>query len=94
MIPIDDIRPETDRVDDNDEEYFEMDPMDDDVIFDDFEIKNDQDDRQMVSPDRVPLWRLIEMDREDRHLKWTIADFADYDELADFDGDYAGESSY
>jgi hypothetical protein len=39
------------------------------------------------SREHVPLWRLIEMSREDRSLKMELADFDDYDS---FDSDYSG----
>jgi hypothetical protein len=39
------------------------------------------------SREDVPLWRLIEMSREDRSLKMELADFDDYD---DYDSDYSG----
>ena len=37
--------------------------------------------------EQVPLWRLIEMSREDRSLKMELADFDDYD---DYDSCYPG----
>ena len=39
--------------------------------------------------DYVPLWRLIEMSREDRSLRMELADFEDYDDFEKHDADYA-----
>jgi hypothetical protein len=39
--------------------------------------------------DRVPVWRLIEMSRENRHLKMELADFEDYDDFETAQGEYA-----
>ncbi|MEQ9562362.1 MAG: hypothetical protein RLN69_07575 [Woeseiaceae bacterium] len=38
-----------------------------------------------AAADRVPVWRLIEMSRENRHLKMQLADFDDYDDYDDKD---------
>ena len=43
--------------------------------------------------DRVPLWRLIEMSREDRHLRKQLEDFEDYDDFEGDHGKYAVELS-
>ncbi len=39
----------------------------------------------------VPVWRLIEMSRENRFLERELADFDDYDSLSD---DYAGYGAH
>lgn len=54
---------------------------------DDFETEDLLDDNgvdleeesQNVTSGNVPVWRLIEMSRENRHLEREIADFEDYD---------------
>jgi len=66
--------------DDESEQEFDMNE-DEDLDFSDFE---DDDDIEMASADeaardRTPLWRRIEMSREDRSLKMELADFEDYD---------------
>ena len=40
--------------------------------------------------EHVPLWRLIEMSRENRSLKMELADFDDYDDYDSYDSDYSG----
>lgn len=40
----------------------------------------------LAATNAVPVWRLIEMSREDRKLQEELADFEDYD---DFGDDYA-----
>ncbi|MGH8223786.1 MAG: hypothetical protein ACREQZ_12515 [Woeseiaceae bacterium] len=42
---------------------------------------------------RVPLWRLIEMSREDRYLKMELADFEDYDDSLNAGSDRAAGNS-
>jgi len=54
---------------------------DEDLDFSDFE---DDDDVDMASAAedaraRTPLWRLIEMSKENRSLKMQLADFEDYE---------------
>ncbi len=69
---------------------------------DDFEIADFSDDEEAAgdgarasakeaeaAADRVPVWRLIEMSRENRHLKMELADFEDYDDFETAQGDYA-----
>jgi hypothetical protein len=73
---------------------------------DEFEIADFSDDEEDAgdhagkdepesAADRVPVWRLIEMSRENRHLKMELADFEDYDDFETAHGDYAvGLSHY
>jgi hypothetical protein len=67
---------------------------------DEFEIADFSDDEEVAgddtgakeaeaAADRVPVWRLIEMSRENRHLKMELADFEDYDDFEKAQGDYA-----
>lgn len=58
---------------------------------DDAEISNDQEGEKRAASiaDRVPLWRLIEMSRENRHLQMELADFEDYDDFEAAHGDVA-----
>lgn len=67
---------------------------------DDFEAGDFSDDEVLVdaepeevaaiaAADRVPVWRLIEMSRENRHLKEELADFEDYDDFEAAQGDFA-----
>ena len=63
---------------------FELDDFDDDV-----ETLNDVDDL-LPQPDNVPVWRLIEMSRENRYLQRELADFDDYDLYDGLDDSHAG----
>lgn len=64
---------------------FEM----DDVIDDDDSALLDDDDAPAPAGN-VPVWRLIEMSRENRYLERELADFEDYDRFTDdFSGSYA-----
>ncbi|HEX9851400.1 MAG TPA: hypothetical protein VGA68_00225, partial [Woeseiaceae bacterium] len=67
---------------------------------DDFEIADFSDDEEAAgddagekeaeaAADRVPVWRRIEMSRENRHLKMELADFEDYDDFETAQGNYA-----
>ena len=63
--------------------------MSDDDDFDFEEIVAEQDDEELTLESKpgiatnVPVWRLIEMSREDRFLKRELADFDDYESFAD-----------
>ena len=67
---------------------------------DEFEIGDFSDDEQVATEntsetearsaaDRIPVWRLIEMSRENRHLKAELADFEDYDDFEAAHDEYA-----
>lgn len=67
---------------------------------DDFEIGDFSDDvviatedasktEAQSAADRIPVWRLIEMSRENRHLKAELADFEDYDDFEAAHDEYA-----
>jgi hypothetical protein len=75
-------------------EWVEEDPeIESTMEMDDEELEFDEFAEERVvkeaaaSREDVPLWRLIEMSREDRSLKMELADFDDYD---DYDSDYSG----
>lgn len=78
------------------DDAMEMDCMSDD----DFELDDLVDDEPSDLPEEfvtgtegsVPVWRLIEMSRENRFLERELADFDDYD-VFDSYGD-AGSDSY
>lgn len=67
--------------------------MSDDDDFDFEDAEEEEENEELIerrgSAGNVPVWRLIEMSREDRYLKRELADFEDYDRFAD---DYVGVS--
>jgi hypothetical protein len=73
--------------------------MDAEDEFETGDFADDEDAVEAVTPsaaamaeaaaDRVPVWRLIEMSRENRHLKMELADFEDYDDFEAARGDFA-----
>jgi len=70
----------------SDEDDFEFDEEaadDEEVVHTDVELRSAGDSN-------VPVWRLIEMSREDRFLKRELADFEDYDSFDGYADDYAG----
>jgi hypothetical protein len=66
-----------------------MEMDDEDLEFDEFSEENAAKEAIEGPREHVPLWRLIEMSREDRSLKLELADFDDYDDFDSFDRDYA-----
>lgn len=72
----------------------DMDPVmaDEDFDFDDDPELDDEPDTtsRSVSGNNVPVWRLIEMSREDRYLARELADFEDYDDFDTHIDDCAG----
>ena len=79
MSQVTDTQPETAWVDDEADTYPEMDLMDEDLEIDDLDESEDLQEISEPTQESVPLWRLIEMSREDRLLKAELADFDDYD---------------
>jgi hypothetical protein len=67
-----------------------MDMDDEDLEFDEFAEEGTVKEVAEVAREHVPLWRLIEMSREDRSLKMELADFDDYDDYDSSDNDYSG----
>lgn len=78
-------------VDDDPEFETDMEMDEDEIQFDDYVDGNGGVEAQSfeaaAARSSVPLWRLIEMSREDRSLRMELADFEDYD---DVDGEFAG----
>lgn len=86
-----DTEPVPDWVEDDPEMQLTMELDDEDLEFDEFAEENTAKDAAEGRPrEHVPLWRLIEMSREDRSLKMELADFDDYEDYESFDSDYAG----
>jgi hypothetical protein len=67
-----------------------MDMDDEDLEFDEFAEAGTVKEVAEGPREHVPLWRLIEMSREDRSLKMELADFDDYDDYDSTDNDYSG----
>lgn len=55
---------------------------------------DDKAEKADAERDCVPLWRLIEMSREDRSLRMELADFEDYDDIDRAEGGFAGSLSH
>jgi hypothetical protein len=94
-----DTEPAPDWVDDDPEIELTMEMDDEELEFDAFSPEEDDviAKAKTVSEgprDYVPLWRLIEMSQEDRSLRMELADFEDYDDLDNHDGDYTGRLSH
>lgn len=98
MSQVTEVQPEPDWADDEAESdtFPEMDIMDDDIAIEDLDESTDLQELSEPAQETVPLWRLIEMSREERLLKMELADFEDYegfDGFTEFDNageDYAG----
>lgn len=76
------------------EAFLEMQRMDDELVFDDFDTIEDLRDARAIKQTPTPLWRLIEMSNEDRDLRSEMADFADYDEFEYTADQYNGRTSH
>lgn len=90
--------PESEWIEDGPEMESSMEMDDDELEFEEFdgeetaiEVKGG---KSVVERDCVPLWRLIEMSREDRSLRMELADFEDYEDFERVDGEYAGRLSH
>ncbi len=88
------LHPEPEWIPDDAETELEM-SDEDDFEFDeeaaDEEVAADADiELRPAGDSNVPVWRLIEMSREDRFLKRELADFEDYDFFDNYADDYAG----
>lgn len=55
---------------------------------------DDKVEKAEAERDYVPLWRLIEMSREDRSLRMELADFEDYEDFDRAEGGFAGSLSH
>ena len=75
-----------------------MEMEDDELEFDGFDEAaaevDDKAEKADAERDYVPLWRLIEMSREDRSLRMELADFEDYDDIDRTEGGFAGSLSH
>ena len=83
-----DLLPE--RVEEDPEIELTMEMDDEDLEFDEFAEEGAVKEVVEGPREHVPLWRLIEMSREDRSLKMELADFDDYDDFDGIDNDYSG----
>jgi hypothetical protein len=88
MGQVTETQPDPAWVDDEADAYPEMDIMDEDLEIEDLDESEDLQELPEPTQESVPLWRLIEMSREDRLLKRELADFTEYegfDSFSDFD---------
>ena len=85
-----DTEPLPEWVEDDPEMDLTMEMDDEDLEFDEFAEDNAVKEGAEGPREHVPLWRLIEMSRENRSLKMELADFDDYDDFESFDSDRAG----
>jgi hypothetical protein len=60
------------------------DVVDDELLLGDFDVDDEAPVRRADTSGHVPHWRRIEMSREDKNLKWAMADFEDYDDFEEF----------
>lgn len=93
-----DTEPASEWVADDPEMESSMEMEDEELEFDNFEDEATDVDtatgKAASQRDYVPLWRLIEMSREDRSLRMELADFEDYEDSDGVDGEYAGGLSH
>jgi hypothetical protein len=91
-------KPQAEWIEDGPEMELSMEMDDDELEFEEFEAEETATDAKgskvAVERDYIPLWRLIEMSREDRSLRMELADFEDYEDLDGVDGEYAGGLSH
>jgi hypothetical protein len=93
-----DTRSAPEWVKDDPEIQSSMEMDDDELEFETFDETaaeaDDKAEKADAERDYVPLWRLIEMSREDRSLRMELADFEDYDDFDRAEGGYAGSLSH
>lgn len=92
-----DTEPASEWVEDDPEMESSMEMEDEELEFDNFEDEEtgvEVAGKPASQRDYVPLWRLIEMSREDRSLRLELADFEDYEDFDGVDGEYAGGLSH
>lgn len=91
-------KPQAEWIEDDPEMESSMEMDDEELEFEEFEAEEAaigvKGSKVTVERDYVPLWRLIEMSREDRSLRLELADFEDYEDLDGVDGEYAGGLSH
>jgi hypothetical protein len=85
-----DTEPVPEWVEEDPEIELTMEMDDEELEFDEFAEEGTVKEVAAGPREHVPLWRLIEMSREDRSLKMELADFDDYDDYDSYDGDYSG----
>ena len=97
MAEIPDAGAESEWVDDDPEMESSMEMDEEELEFEGFESEETNIEGTAGKPasqrDYVPLWRLIEMSREDRSLRMELADFEDYEDFDSVD-EYAGGLSH
>jgi hypothetical protein len=91
--------PQSEWIDDGPEMESSMEMDDEELEFEEFdgeETAIEVKGGKAAAPERdyVPLWRLIEMSRENRSLRMELADFEDYEDYDGGDGGYAGGLSH
>lgn len=90
--------PQPEWIEDGPELEASMEMDDDELELEEFETEDTAIEVKggKVIPERdyVPLWRRIEMSREDRSLRMELADFEDYEDFDGVDGEYAGGLSH
>ncbi len=95
MARANDTRPASNRGDLDREAFLEMQQMDDEMAFDEFDNIEAMADAGSNARRPIPLWRLIEMYNEDRELRRETADFAGYyDDFEDAADQNHGRTSH
>lgn len=93
-----DTEPVAEWIDEDPELQSSMEMDDEELAFDAFDDEETdlpgKAGKAAAERDYVPLWRLIEMSREDRSLRMELADFEDYEDSDGVDGGYAGGMSH
>lgn len=85
-----DTEPVPEWVEEDPEIELTMEMDDEELEFDEFAEESTVKEVAEGPREHVPLWRLIEMSRENRSLKMELADFDDYEDYEGFDSDYPG----
>jgi hypothetical protein len=90
--------PQSEWIEDGPEMESSMEMDDEELEFEQFDGEESAIEvkagKSVAERDYVPLWRLIEMSREDRSLKMELADFEDYEDFDSVGGEYAGGLSH
>ena len=91
-------KPQSEWIDDGPEMESSMEMDDEELEFEEFDADETaievKGSKVAAERDYVPLWRLIEMSREDRSLRLELADFEDYEDVDGVDGEYASGLSH
>lgn len=90
--------PQSEWIEDGPEMESSMEMDDEELEFEEFDAEQTaievKGGKSAAERDYVPLWRLIEMSRENRSLRMELADFEDYEDFDGGDGEYAGGLSH